>query len=300
MSDLESLLDLADLAVARCEGVVPERSRIDLARVVRRSRSKLGHLGEALVVAFAGGTGSGKSSVLNAVLGEEVSQVGVARPTTDDALAVIPEGSAVSFGRLLSELGVTEHVAASKLKSSVLVDLPDFDSTTEAHRRIVEDVLPRVDAIVWIFDPEKYADHVIHTEFLAGMVPYESQFIFVLNQVDRLGDDVTLVAADLTRMLEEDGFGSPQVVPSIASGAETEVTQLVAALTGRLALKRTAIAKLVTDLRVAANDGWREVTETATTLRPDTMDEDMMGLAAATFVSLGVEAVDALYRVEER
>lgn len=300
MSDLESLLDLADLAVARCEGVVPERSRIDLARVVRRSRSKLGHLGEALVVAFAGGTGSGKSSVLNAVLGEEVSQVGVARPTTDDALAVIPEGSAVSFGRLLSELGVTEHVAASKLKSSVLVDLPDFDSTTEAHRRIVEDVLPRVDAIVWIFDPEKYADHVIHTEFLAGMVAYESQFIFVLNQVDRLGDDGTLVAADLTRMLEEDGFGSPQVVPSIASGAETEVTQLVAALTGRLALKRTAIAKLVTDLRVAANDGWREVTETATTLRPDTMDEDMMGLAAATFVSLGVEAVDALYRVEER
>ncbi len=300
MSDLESLLDLADLAGARCEGVVPDRSRIALARVVRRSRHRLGHLGDVLVVAFAGGTGSGKSSLLNAVLGEEVSQVGVARPTTDDALAVIPEGSASRLGRLLSELGVKEQIAASILKSSVLVDLPDFDSTTGAHRHIVEDVLPRVDAVVWIFDPEKYADRVIHTEFLAGMVPYESQFIFVLNQVDRLGDEAIVVAADLTRMLEETGFDSPQVVTTIASRTETEVAQLVAALTGRLALKRTAIAKLVTDLRIAANDGWREITGTATTDRPDGIDEDMVGLAAATFVSLGVEAAEALFRAEER
>jgi GTPase Era involved in 16S rRNA processing len=300
MSDLESLLDLADLAVARCLHVVPEQSRVDVARVVRRSRHRLGHLGEVLVVAFAGGTGSGKSSLLNAVLGEEVSQVGVARPTTDDALAVIPEGSASRFGRLLSELGVKEQITASKLKASVLVDLPDFDSTTEAHRHIVEDVLPRVDAVVWIFDPEKYADRVIHTEFLAGTVPYQSQFIFVLNQVDRLGDEATLVAADLTRMLEETGFDNPQVVTTVASGTETEVAQLVAALTGRLALKRTAMTKLVTDLRIAANDGWREIAETAITDRPDDINEDMLGLAAATFVSLGVEAAEVLFRVEER
>jgi hypothetical protein len=131
-------------------------------------------------------------------------------------------------------------------------------------------------------------------------VPYESQFIFVLNQVDRLGDEAILVAADLTRMLKETGFASPQVVTTIASGTETEVSQLVAALTGRLALKRTAITKLVTDLRIAANDGWREITETAITDHPDDIDKDMLGIAAATFVSLGVEAAEVLFRVEER
>jgi len=83
MIDLEPLVDLADLAVVRCEGVLPERLRIELAKIAQRARQRLGYLGDVLVVAFAGGTGSGKSSLLNAVLGEEVSQVGVARPTTE-------------------------------------------------------------------------------------------------------------------------------------------------------------------------------------------------------------------------
>jgi len=299
MIDLEPLVDLADLAVVRCEGVLPERLRIELAKIAQRARQRLGYLGDVLVVAFAGGTGSGKSSLLNAVLGEEVSQVGVARPTTDDALAVIPRDTGPDLGRLLSDLGVSQHIGASKLKSSVLIDLPDLDSTTEVHRHIVEDVLPRVDAVVWVFDPEKYADQVIHTEFLAGLAPYESQFIFVLNQVDRLGDDASQVASDLTRMLEEDGFGSPRVLTSIASEVETEVTQLVAALTGRLSLKRTAISKLVTDLKIAANDGWREVGSMAGTDRLEDIGPDLMGLAAATFVSLGVEATDVLYQIGE-
>ncbi len=299
MSDIESLLDLADLAVERCEGVVPEQSRIEFATVVRRARRKLGYLGEVLVVAFAGGTGSGKSSLLNAVLGQEVSHVGVARPTTDDALAVIPEDSSMSFSRLLSDLGVTERIGASKLKSSILVDLPDFDSTEEAHRHIVEDVLPRVDAVVWVFDPEKYADHIVHAEFLAGLVAYQDQFIFVLNQIDRLGDDAGLVAEDLARMLEEDGFGGPRVVSAVASGCETEVTQLVSALAGRLTLKRTAITKLATDLTIAANDGWKEVMAASPADRADGRDADLMGLAAATFVSLGVEAIEVLYQIEK-
>ncbi|GMQ93025.1 MAG: hypothetical protein BMS9Abin12_0502 [Acidimicrobiia bacterium] len=296
MSGLESLLDLADLAIVRCEGVLPEESRIDLATVIRRARQKLGYIGEVLVVAFAGGTGSGKSSLVNAVLDEQVAKVGVVRPTTDDALAVMPENSNIDYGRLLTDLGATERVGAARLKSSILVDLPDLDSTVSAHRHIVEDVLARVDAVVWVFDPEKYADHVIHSEFLAGLVPYEGQFIFVLNQVDRLGEAAELVAKDLTRMLEEDGFDSPRVVSTVATGDETEVTQLVASLTGRLTLKRTAITKLVTDLRVAANDGWKEIGAIDAS---GGHDADLMGLASATFVWLGVEAMAFLYQVEE-
>ena len=100
-------------------------------------------------------------------------------------------------------------------------------------------------------------------------------------------------------MLEEDGFGRPRVVSAVASGCETEVTQLVSALAGRLTLKRTAITKLATDLTIAANDGWKEVMAASPADRADGRDADLMGLAAATFVSLGVEAIEVLYQIEK-
>jgi len=298
VKNVEALLDLADLALARCEGAVQEQTRIELASVVRRARRKLGYLGDVLVVAFAGGTRSGKSSLLNAVLGEDVAVVGVARPTTDDALAVIPENASSKYDRLLSELGVASQVRSARLRVSILIDLPDFDSTVEAHRHIVEDVLPRVDAVVWVFDPEKYADSVVHREFLARLALYGDQFIFVLNQVDRLGDATSLVSDDLDRLLDEDGFSNPRSITTVASEFDTEVSDLVSALTGRLHLKRTALTKIATDFRVAATKGWMEISETASSGRDD-LDLDVMGLASAAFVSLGVEAIDMLHNVEK-
>jgi predicted GTPase len=190
MTELAPLLDLADLAIVRCEGIVPAESRRDLARVVRRARRKLGYLGEVLVVAFAGGTGSGKSSLINSIVGESIVRTGVIRPTTNEASAVVPIEGLGSYERLLSDLDIAVRVESAAVQSTILVDLPDFDSTAQAHRHIVEAVLPLVDAVVWVFDPEKYADDIIHKEFLATLVPYERQFVFALNQADRLGNEV--------------------------------------------------------------------------------------------------------------
>lgn len=298
MTDLVSLLDLADLAVGRCEGAVPPESRRELAGVVRRSRRKLGYVGEVLVVAFAGGTGSGKSAIINAIVGELVARTGVVRPTTNESVAVTPPGSSATYSRLLADLDVTNRVESSALKSTVLVDLPDFDSRTAEHRHIVESVLPVVDAVVWLFDPEKYADRVVHTEFLANLVPYQNQFVFVLNQTDRLGDSATLVADDLTRLLVSDGFVDPEVVQTVARGPEIDVSNLISTLYRRLDRKRTVISKIVTDLRVAANDGWMTVNAE---IPSDADDElrDTIGLSAATFVLLGVEAIEMLHQVEE-
>lgn len=295
MSSLGSLLDLADLAVARCEGVAPEESRVELAHVVRRARRKLGFLGEALVVAFAGGTGSGKSALVNGIVGESVAPIGVVRPTTDVALAVTPMGSQVDFDRLLSDLGVTERIESGTLGSSVLVDLPDFDSIVEGHRRIVQEVLPRVDAVVWVFDPEKYADRTIHGRFLTELTAYESQFLFALNQVDRLGDSAGVVADDLVELLVDDGFSAPEVVSTVADGPDMNVSQLVAALAERLDAKRTVITKLVTDLRIAASRGWEESQRAVGDESLGRVRSDRVALSAATFVSLGVEAISMLH-----
>lgn len=297
MTDLESLLDLADIAIVRCEETISSESRTELARVVRRSRQKLGYVGDALVVAFAGGTGSGKSSLINALVGDTVAPTGVVRPTTDEALAAIPLGGATTFASLLAELAVTNRVEVAALKSTILVDLPDFDSTALAHRHIVESVLPVVDAVVWVFDPEKYADRVVHDEFLSQLAPYESQFVFVLNQADRLDSEAATVVDHLVGLLNADGFEAPEVVSSVAKNP-VDISDLVRTLYSRLDAKRTVISKLATDLRVSANGGWVLVHEAGS----DELDievRDEFGLSAATFVSLGVAAFEVLSQTEE-
>jgi predicted GTPase len=299
MTDLISLLDLADLAIGRCQGVISSDSRRELAEIVLRARRRLGYVGDVLVVAFAGGTGSGKSSLVNAIVGSPVAVTGAVRPTTDEALAVTPQKNSDQYGQLLSELDVAERITSVALESTILVDLPDFDSVVTSHRHIAESVLPVVDAVVWVVDPEKYADTIIHKEFLANLVPYEDQFIFVLNQADRLGQAVVPVVEDLEQLLESDGFIEPVVVSTIAHGQATDISALVDALSERLDLKRSVASKLAIDLRVAANEGWMAAQETPTT-DSDQGFLDQIGLLAATFVLLGVEATDVLSRMEER
>ena len=299
MTDLISLLDLADLAIGRCQGVISSDSRRELAEIVLRARRRLGYVGDVLVVAFAGGTGSGKSSLVNAIVGSPVAVTGAVRPTTDEALAVTPQKNSDQYGQLLSELDVAERITSVALESTILVDLPDFDSVVTSHRHIAESVLPVVDAVVWVVDPEKYADTIIHKEFLANLVPYEDQFIFVLNHADRLGQAVIPVVEDLEQLLESDGFIEPVVVSTIAHGQATDISALVDALSERLDLKRSVASKLAIDLRVAANEGWMAAQETPTT-DSDQGFLDQIGLLAATFVLLGVEATDVLSRMEER
>lgn len=293
MTDLVSLLDLADLAVARSEGVVPDEARRELASVARRARRKFGHVGEVLVVALAGGTGSGKSSLINAVLGEDVVITGVVRPTTDAAVAVVPRLKSDNYTQLLRDLNIDDRIETSALKSTILVDLPDFDSTEAAHRHVVESVLPAVDAVIWVFDPEKYSDAVAHADFLARLAPYEAQFVFVLNKADLLASETQRVVEDLIRLLVVDGFSDPGVVPTIAHGQEVDVSLLLASLLARLDRKRTVISKLVTDLRVAANTGWASACR-AIDIDADQVRRDEVGISAATFVWLGVEAIALL------
>lgn len=292
MADLQGLLDLADLAMARASGVIPEDRLRPLEEVCVRARTRAGFLGEALVVAFAGGTGGGKSSIVNALVGHQVVDTSVRRPTTETATAVVPTDAATDFTPLLDSLGVDVRVPIESLDDTVLVDLPDFDSTVESHRAIVDEVLPTVDAVIWVLDPEKYADPVVHREFLSELADHESQFVFVVNQVDRLGDAVEAVVDDLRAKLVEDGFAAPTVVTSVAAAhsgeAAIDVSSVAGAIATRFDLKTTAIAKLAIDLRRTANESWHSIVGSSS----EVPDDQAAALAAATFVSLGVAAYE--------
>ncbi len=183
---------------------------------------RLGLTSGAYVLALIGGTGVGKSSLLNALAGAPVSPASARRPTTDVPLAWIPVGERDDLGPLLEWLGVAEvreHDGAG-LRSVAILDLPDMDSTSVAHRERVEALLPRVDGVAWVTDPEKYHDAALHDHFLRSWVPRLDRQAVVLNKADRLGaDDRRRVRSDLEADLERLASGGRNRVPVMITAA---------------------------------------------------------------------------------
>lgn len=299
MTELIDVLDACDLAVARADGLVDEPLVADLQHRTAAARQRNGFLGEALVVAFAGGTGCGKSSILNALVGTEVVPTGIVRPTTQVATAVHANRDFTDLDPLIDAIGVTSTIIDAGAGDIVFVDLPDFDSTEAAHRHVVEEVLPRVDAVIWVLDPEKYADPVLHRGFLERLVPYEGQFVFALNQVDRLGDQWMDVVANLEELLRSDGFAMPQVVSTVAvpvGDAPPDVASLSDAVAKRMDAKVTAIGKIATDMRAIAREG-HAACHAVDRRNMGDASLDGVALAAASFVWLGVMAYELHDRV---
>lgn len=150
--------------------------------------TRIGFPGHAYVLAFVGGTGVGKSSLLNALAGSPVSTASVRRPTTSSPIAWVPAAERAALVPLLAWIGVDtirEH-AGTDLGPVAIVDLPDMDSVEGVHRARVEAVLPRVDAVAWITDPEKYHDAALHDDFLRTWLPRLARQVMVLNKADRL------------------------------------------------------------------------------------------------------------------
>ena len=100
------------------------------------------------------------------------------------------------------------------LRGLVLLDLPDFDSIEAAHRAEVDRLLRLVDLVIWVTDPQKYADQVIHEQYLQMFHRQAPNMVVVLNQADRLPDaDVTRCLTDLRRLLDADGLGACRCWP---------------------------------------------------------------------------------------
>ncbi len=161
--------------------------------------------GAATVVALAGATGSGKSSLFNALSGTDLATVGVRRPTT--ARRWPRPGADVARGRCWtgcrSRGGTRSPARAGDLDGLVLLDLPDHDSTEVAHRIEVDRLVQLVDVLVWVVDPQKYADAALHDRYLKPLAGHADVMIVVLNQVDRLTTvERDACLSDLRRLLE--------------------------------------------------------------------------------------------------
>ncbi|HEX5428467.1 MAG TPA: GTPase [Pedococcus sp.] len=317
--------ELADKSGALSEAVDtggaqldPVESR-DAAAVIAKVRERTSKAGGHTVVALAGATGSGKSSLFNALVGSPVATVGARRPTTSRPIAAV--WGAQDATELLDWLSVAgrHHVDAGagdrpagggsasdgpaggedtvgSLDGLVLLDLPDFDSRVTSHRVEAERVLALVDVFVWVTDPQKYADARLHEDYLKALSTHETVTVVVLNQADRLTDDeVAQVRSDLVRLTAADGIGGVQVIgTSATTGAG--VAELRQRLANAVAGQNAARQRLAADVRASAGRLRRDVADREPSLS-DQADHDLVdALSRAAGVPTVVAAVERDYR----
>ncbi|WP_345492389.1 GTPase [Streptomyces roseoviridis] len=258
---LDALHELVGLSRTRVEGeTLAEAGRV-LDEAAARQRLSARHT----VVAIAGATGSGKSTLFNALAGVPVSETGLRRPTTAAPVALTwSEGAAGLLDRLgipgrLRRRPLAGGAADADLQGLVLVDLPDHDSAVTAHRDTVDRLLGLVDAVIWVVDPEKYADAALHERYLRPLAGHAEVTFVVLNQIDRLGTEAAdLVLDDLRRLLDEDGValgehGEPGATVLSLSALTGEGVPELREMLGRFVQERTAPERrLSADIDAAA------------------------------------------------
>lgn len=278
---------------------VAARAQDDLHRT--QDRMFLGT--DLTVVALAGGTGSGKSTLFNAITGLQFADSGELRPTTERAAACIYSADA---GALLDYLEVDPsrrinhesmlNADEEPLDGLVLLDLPDHDSVQIGHSVQVERLIPMVDLLVWVVDPQKYADQILHRSYLSALRLRSDSMLVVLNQIDTVpvGSREVLVK-DLHKLLATDGLGDVPVLTTSAitgEGVENVVDHIRSVVYGPSATARTAAAELdAIGARLACNIGESEVD-----LRGSLRDEVIERIAGASGIAAVAEAIRAAGR----
>ncbi|PSJ23979.1 ATP-binding protein, partial [Streptosporangium nondiastaticum] len=190
------------------------RTLAEAGRVLDEAVARQRHPLDLTVVAIAGASGSGKSTLFNALARAQLSEAGVRRPTTAAPVACVWTEEPERADGVLDRLGIPARSRRQPvrpydpaLNGLVLLDLPDHDSASPGHREQVDRLLGLVDAVIWVVDPEKYADAVLHERYLRPLAGYAEVSFIVLNQTDRLSMDAAdQVLDDLRRLLDDDGI----------------------------------------------------------------------------------------------
>ena len=139
-----------------------------------------------LTIGLLGGTGVGKSTLMNALAGSEIASASHRRPHTDKALVYRHVGAIPPPALDSTDLPLREIThEAEAIQQILLCDLPDFDSLMGEHREYVLNFFEHLDVLIWVTSPEKYADGRFY-EFLRMVPKADQNFCFVLNKADLL------------------------------------------------------------------------------------------------------------------
>jgi energy-coupling factor transporter ATP-binding protein EcfA2 len=197
---------------ARQKFPVPMLQRAELeglANDLKRQGDALDVEKPLLVIMLMGGTGVGKSTLLNALAGGPIAQASFTRPTTRDPVVYFHHS--VKSDRLDPALRVCRLAQHDRpgLEQKVIVDTPDVDSNDLTNRDKLLALLPVADIVLYVGSQEKYHDRL-------GWELFKEQrqrraFAFVLNKWDRCvtGESGVQPDRDLENDLRAEGFDRP-------------------------------------------------------------------------------------------
>lgn len=240
-------------AVDASTGRLPEQALAPAHTVLARATERSALSSEHTVVALAGATGAGKSSVFNAILGTTLTRTGVQRPTTSTALAATVGGGGDD---VLDWLSVNERhrvePSPELADGLILLDLPDHDSVVAEHRIRADYLTERADLLIWVTNPQKYADAILHEHYLQPLAGHTSVVVLVLNQIDRLRpDDARACIEDLRGLARRDGLGDVTVL-GVSATTGVGIDDLRSRIADAVRRREAATARLVADVRGAA------------------------------------------------
>lgn len=193
-----------------------------------------------LIVAFMGGTGVGKSTLLNRLAGQAIAKTGVERPTSREV--TMYRHRSVQLSRLpdnlpFDEIRQAEHDDDTK-KNVIWIDMPDFDSTARHNQEIVLQWLPHIDVLIYVVSPERYRDNKAWRLLLAEGGRHA--WLFVMNQWDR-GQSVQY--DDFKSQLAVAGFDNPIIFKTACGEPHfpdefSELSTTIAALANETTIKQ--------------------------------------------------------------
>jgi energy-coupling factor transporter ATP-binding protein EcfA2 len=227
----------------------------DAEALLARAGERLRLSSQHTIVVLAGGTGSGKSSLFNQLAGAQYSPAGVLRPATREPHACVwgVEGA----GPLLDWLGIEprrRYARSSALEEGeraltglLLVDLPDHDSVTSGSAEVSR-LVAQADLMVWVLDPQKYADAAVHSRYLVPMAGHSSVIAATLNQADLLSpEQVQDCVSDLRRLLDAEGLHDARVLVTSATSA-AGVADMRRALIETVIVRQAALRRISADV----------------------------------------------------
>ena len=212
-SNYAALNQLAEEALS--ENWITQQLVDDLSKVEQQQADDLfsqpvsDSIKRPLIVAFFGGTGTGKSSLLNRLAGKNIAKTGVVRPTSLEVTLYLHKS--IELANLPDELpldliNISTHDDDDK-KAIAWLDMPDFDSTETANHELVNLWLPYIDWLVYVVSPERYQDDSGWQ--ILQQRSHRHRWLFVMNHWDE-GSDIQF--DDFKNKLLGNGIKDPVVL----------------------------------------------------------------------------------------